>query len=124
MNYTTKELLKIIPLDEDLRTSLLKEYDTYGESKKVEIDFTCIDIFSEMTEVLADIKFRQFLDEVQEGKRKLTTDLMDQAKEAVLQDYEDMLSGKKHEQEQIESIREKLQSLAKFAKVQTPAQSN
>lgn len=125
MNFTTKEILKLIPLDNTLREQILKEYDSYGDGKKYDMGTIIWDAFTQLTNALIDLKFKKYMFEVENKQRKLTTDLYIKAKEAVYQDYDDILSGKKQDREQMEAIQKKLQSLAKLTnKTQTPVQSS
>ncbi|MDO8611057.1 MAG: hypothetical protein Q7R95_11075 [bacterium] len=114
MRYRTIEIIKLIPLNEEIRAKLLKEYDTYSEGKKFDVSSVIWSIFVEWTEILVDNKFKQLLDEAQMGKRELTTDLDLKAKDAVNKDYEDMLNGTTQDTAQIEKLREKLKSLSQL----------
>ncbi len=113
IQFTTKDIIKIIQLDEEQKKMLLAEYDSYDEGKKYEISSVCWNIFSEMTDKLTDIKYQHFIDEVEEGKRTLSPDIQDLARDVVHEEYRDILSGKKQDMQHIEEIRAKLQDLFK-----------
>jgi len=110
MQYNTKDIIKIIPLEPAYKEQLLAEYDTYDDSKKYEISAVCWATFTELTDKLADMKYKEFMEEVVLGKRKLTTNMMGDAYSAVHKEYEDVMTGKKQEVQQIDEIRNKLQT--------------
>ena len=110
-DYTIHDIIKLVPLSDQRRTQLLTGFDTYDKGKQIELKNTIWTAFHKMTDKLARIKYDEFLQDAQEGKRQLTPTLMQEARMAVHQDYEDKLAGKKPEKQQMEEVRETLQTI-------------
>lgn len=108
---TIFDITDILQLDKDFKDSLKKNFSTYSEDLKYEITDILWDGLSKLQNRLTELKYEQFQNEVISGKRKLTNNLYNEAKQAVWQDLEDILSGKKQEVDQMEEIRSKLQLL-------------
>lgn len=102
---TVLDLATILQLDEWVKDDLRKNFDSWNDELKYETQKTLWDGVYELKDRLAKLKYEEFLLEVDEGKRELTTDLYHHAVKAVWQDFEDMLSGKKKELAQIEEIK-------------------
>jgi len=94
-NYTTKDIIKILPLEDQYRKNLLEEYDSYDEAKKYEVSSVCWKKFNEMTEQLAEKAYDFFLEEVAAGKRTMSPTLMEEAYKEVHAEYEDIINVKK-----------------------------
>jgi Tfp pilus assembly PilM family ATPase len=110
-DYTIHDIIKLVPMKEETRQKLLSEFDTYDKGTQLELKNTIWSAFHKMTDVLAQQKYEEFLQESEKGERKLTPTLMQEARMAVHQDYEDKLAGKKPEKEQMEEVRESLQTI-------------
>ncbi|OGK11275.1 hypothetical protein A2954_06130 [Candidatus Roizmanbacteria bacterium RIFCSPLOWO2_01_FULL_37_12] len=108
---TIFDIAEILQLDKDFKENLKKNFDTYSEDLKYEIIETLWDGLYKLQDKLTELKYQQFMDEVSDGKRELTNKLYNEAKMAIWKDFEDNLSGKKQEIDQMEQIRFKLQSL-------------
>lgn len=108
---TIKEVIKAIPLQEDMKRKLLSEYDTYDEATKFEVIHTCWNAFDAMRNILTDAKSQEFEAEVAAGRRKFGPDFTDEIEEAVWKEIDEYITGKKHEAEAIEQVRSQLQSL-------------
>jgi hypothetical protein len=63
-----------------------------------------------MTDKLAQLKYDHYMEEVETGKRQLTPTMMQEAYQAVHKEYQDILSGKQKEVQQIEDLRNKIQN--------------
>lgn len=103
------DLATILQLNEKTKENLKNNFDNYDDVKKADILNILWDGVFELKERLAKIKYEEFLLEVDEGKRELTTDMYDEATKAAWQDLEDMLSGKFQDLKQLEEVRAKLQ---------------
>ena len=110
-DFTVKDIIKIVPLEEALRKELLANFDSYPQAQKFDIESSLWNAFTELTEELKKIKFEEFVKEIALGKKNTRTDLMNEAEKEVYKDYEDILSGKMEEIQQIDSVREKLAEL-------------
>lgn len=102
--FTISDLATVLQIDPGLKEDLVKRFDSFDSDTQYRTQEILWDGLHELKEKLTELKYEQFLAEVDEGKRKLMSDLYDQAEEAVWQDFEDILSGKKKEKEQIENI--------------------
>lgn len=110
-NLTPHELIKIIPLEKETRAELLRDYDSYNEDKRVDILMICWKAFGQLKDKMQEIKYQQFLLEVEKGERKLTQDFMYEVNDAVWEDIEEILQGKREEKEELDDIRKQLQTL-------------
>jgi len=106
------DIADILQLDQEFKDNLKKNFDTYSEDTKFEITDTLWEGLYKLQNRLTEVKYQQYMDEVAQGKRQLTNQLYSEAKRAVWSDFEDILSGKKHEVDQMDEIREKLKSLS------------
>lgn len=106
-----EEVIKAVPLKESTKEELLKNYHSYDDNRKTEIIHVCWKGFNQMKVEMERIKYQQFLIEVEEGKRTFAPDFMQQVQDAVWQDIEDLISGKKNEQIELTTIRTQLQQL-------------
>lgn len=109
-NLTIFDIAKILQFDDSQIAELKKNYDSYDDAKKVEVMDVMWQSFFDLHEKLSSLKYDQFMEEVAQGKRELKTDLFFQAKKAVMKDFEEILAGKPQENQQIEQLRNKLQS--------------
>lgn len=109
-DLTIKDIIKIIPLEKDYREKLLLEFDSFDESLQLEIKEICWKAFFDYKAELEEIKFQEFLMDIGEEKRHLSTDFMTQAHLAVWQDLMDILNGKREENKQIKEIQEKIKT--------------
>lgn len=93
--FTVTDLATILQLDDSIKEDLRKNFDKYDDQLKYEILSLLWNKVHELKNRLAKLKYKVFLLEVDDGKRKLTTDLYRQAVKVVWQDFDDMLGGKK-----------------------------
>jgi len=112
---TILDLATILQLDDSLKEELKNNFDKYSEGLKYGILDTLWNNFYKLRDELAKLKYQELLKEIELGKSQLTNDLYLQAQKRVWKDFEDMLSGKKQEVDQMEQIRVKLQSLTNKA---------
>lgn len=109
-DYNISDLATILQLDPITKDNLIKKYPNYPDSTKEKIIEILWNGVFELMDRLAQLKHEELLVEVQDGKRELTTDLYHQAVKAVRQDFEEILSGRKNESEEIAKIRANLQT--------------
>lgn len=108
LNLTVFDLANILQLDQSIKDNLQKNYEDYTEEKKYDVLTILWDGVHELKKKLADLKYEQFMEEVDLGKRGLTNDMYDQAVKGVWQDFKDILSGKINDIEEINRIRGQL----------------
>lgn len=106
----TKDVIKAIPLDTEVKEKLLAQFDSMEDGKKADITLICWDAFHKMRKVFNEAKYQEFMAEVGAGKREMNPKLNREAEDAAWQDIEDMISGKKEEDSKIADIRKQLQS--------------
>lgn len=108
LNLTVFDLATILQLDDSVRDNLRKNYDNYSDVKKYDVLSILWDGIHDLKKKLAVLKYEQFMQEVDAGKRELTNDMYDEAVKAVWQDFQDILSGKNNDIEEINRIRNQL----------------
>lgn len=108
LNLTVHDLATILQLDDAVKENLRKNYDNYSDAKKYDVLAILWDGVHDLKKKLADLKYEQFLQEVDAGKRELTNDIYNQSVKAVWQDFQDILSGKNNDIEEINRIRSQL----------------
>jgi hypothetical protein len=64
-----------------------------------------------MREQLIDLKYQEYLEDVEKGIKPLANDLYDQAVAAVWKNFDEILAGNRQDATEIDSIRTKLQAL-------------
>ena len=106
--YTLVNLATILGLGNEFQEELKSKYPSYSEDEKYETAKILWDNFNILKSRLAELKYQQFMTEVDEGKRELTTDMYSQAIKAVWQDFDDILLGKIKDKEQIEKLRQEI----------------
>ena len=111
-NLTVYDLAKILQLDNRIQEKLRKEYNGYNANLQYDILNILWNGVFELKTRLAKNKYELFLQEVDEGKRELNSNLYQEAVKAVWKDFENILAGynKMEETQQIQEAREKLQS--------------
>lgn len=108
-NYTIEDLALIIGYQMPEIQKLSQEFKLGDEETKENILTVLWDGLYELKEKLAKLKYEKLLLEVDEGKRELTSDLYPEAVKQVWQDFDDIVSGKKKEIDQIEEIMVRMQ---------------
>lgn len=113
--YTTQEVIKIIPLDKDIREELINDFDSYDEEHKLAVAKICWPSFHKLVAVLRTKYNAQILEEITAGTRVIAKDssLIDEIELAVEKELNERLDGKVEEQVELSSLREKLKSLSK-----------
>lgn len=112
-NYTTLEIIHALPLDVSLKDRLIKEFPTYDEDERREIAEVCWGAFHEMVRALEAYWLDRITDEVGKGIRSGTPDVSRQVYEVLRQDLDERISGKIDDDIRLDTVRAKLQSLAK-----------
>jgi hypothetical protein len=107
---TIADISKILQLNNNYIEELSNNFSSYDEDLRYGIVEILWNGLHELKNRLAKLKYENLLLEVDEGKRQLTTDIYAQAVKAVWQDFEDILSGKKNELDQIATIKAQLQT--------------
>lgn len=110
-DYTTEEVIKIIPLDEERRKQILNDYPTYEEACKYEVGRACWRVFHQFRKEVTDVIYLEFMNEVEAGERKMDETFMDSIEKAVDEEFTQILNGKIVERSQIHEIRSKLEGL-------------
>lgn len=117
------DLATILQLDSQVKEKLAKNFEDYSENLQETILKILWDGVLELQKRLAKLKYEGFLQEIKEGKRKLTTDLYSEAVETVWKDFDELTSGKKDDIRLIESIRAQLKPLIQSTMDSSPAPS-
>ena len=116
---TIFDISKILKFDIDQTNDLKKDYENADGEKKVEIMDIMWKGFFELHKKLSDLKYKQLMQEVGEGKRNMTTDLYSQAKKLAMKEIENILSGTPQEVLQMDELRNKIKNLIPTTKNST-----
>jgi hypothetical protein len=108
--YTIFDILTILGLEENYKGNLRRKFNSYSDGLKYDIQKIIWDSLYDLHKKLSMVKYQQFLEEARLGKRPLLSDLYNQAKAAVWQDFDDILAGRPQELKEIDEIRAKLQT--------------
>lgn len=108
---TIQEVIKSLPLEEEVKIELLTNYGTYPENKKFAITQICWDAFGQMEDALQSFWTEQIMEEVASGKRVVKSTLAEEVQNAVWQDIEDRITGKNEDNEKLDKVRSELEKL-------------
>lgn len=106
---TTKQLLKILPMSEEVRGEILGKFDSLSDDQKLEIKKLCWMMFFE----LLNDKIRHELDQALvtiEDEKKKGTGLYKEVEERVLKEFREKLM-KEAEKETVGKVREELEKV-------------
>ncbi len=106
---TTLDILKCIPLTDELRTDIVTRYETMDPGERYDVSQTIWDALWEYHRILADEYFEVLLERAGRGEEQLTTDLYDRAKKKVWDHLEIVWSGHKTDEQELDEIRNQLQ---------------
>lgn len=111
--FTIEEKIKILfQADMRNRDILLEEYATCDSARKADIVQVITDQYASLYDGLAVLKYDELMNEVSEGIRTISNDLLQQAYAAVHEDLRDVLTGKVKDDQEIRNIQQKIQSLS------------
>ncbi|CAN5138372.1 hypothetical protein BH09PAT2_BH09PAT2_08140 [soil metagenome] len=108
---TIQEIIKIIPLDNNLKFRLLAEYDSYDDAAKSEIIHTCYGAFFELEKAIKDTLYEEYLEEVARGDREINDRFHDDMDRVVWQEIEARLNGKQEAQDELHEVRKQLEKI-------------
>lgn len=108
---TILDLATILQLNESIKDDLRKNFDSWDDELKYEIQKVLWDGVHELKDRLAKLKYEQFMLEVEQGKRQLMTNMYSEAVKAAWEDLEGIAAGKNKDTELIEEIRTQLKPL-------------
>lgn len=107
----TTDLITLLPIDNGLKTSLNNKLLNVGNEERLDYEQLLWSVFSEYKEKLENIYYQEMFIEAEQNKRELTAGLMQRAKKRAAEEFENVLSGKKQELQEVDEIRSKLQTL-------------
>ncbi len=110
--YNIPDLLKVLNIEKVTADYIVKNYDSFNDTLKYSIIETLWDGFYELKEKVTKLKYEQLLIEVELGKLEFNNDLQRQAEAAAWKEFEDILSGKRTESDEINKLRDKLKGLS------------
>jgi len=109
--FTTEEVIKIIPLDQAKKDEILNAWPSYEEERKYTVGRECWKIFHTYRNELTGFIHTEYTREVELGKRKMTPTFLDEVEKEVESVFNELLAGKQSERKEISEIRSKLQNL-------------
>ena len=122
IDFKLLDLASILQFDEFYKVKLKADFDDYDTGRKYEILKILWDGVFELKEKLAQIRYEQLLEEVEQGKKELTTNLYQEAVRSVWDDFENLVSGKNKDEKLIESIRSQINPLIQDKVSPSPTQ--
>lgn len=108
------QLGKMIGLDNEYLNKINNEYQNANEDRRYQIMEILWKGFFELLNDITKIKYRQFLAEVALGKRKLESDLYQQAQQETKNYLLKTLTGEIEDELKIEEIRKKISTFTKI----------
>ena len=108
------QLGKMIGLDNEYLNKINNEYQNANEDRRYQIMEILWKGFFELLNDITKIKYRQFLAEVALGKRKLESDLYQQAQQEAKNYLLKTLTGEIEDERKIEEIRKKISTFTKI----------
>ncbi len=105
------QLGKILGFEESYIQKLEAEYQKANDDGRYEIMDVLWKYFFKLYDKLTALKYAQFFKEVAQGKRQLTSTMYQEAQEEVKTYFQKILTGEAEDEEKIELLRKKIQSL-------------
>lgn len=105
--FTTKQLLKILPMSEGLRKEVLSRFDSLSEDQKLEIKKICWLMFFELYNDKVEYEFKKTLLAVKDKKGKLKSNLYQKIEEQTHNELRSILL-QKTEGEAVVKVRKEL----------------
>lgn len=102
------QLGKMIGLEKEYLDNLYQEYLHADEDRRYQIMDILWEGFFKLLDKITEIKFQQFIAEAAMGKRELTTDLYQQARQEAKNYLYKVLTDELKDEEKIEEIRKKI----------------
>jgi len=106
-----QDIIKILPLEEGEREALNKKYQEGDKDVQFSLQQSLWGIFNDYKQSLTELKLNELLAEVKEGKHELSKHMNQEASQKVWEGFDEVLSGKAADRQQIQAVREKLQGL-------------
>ena len=105
--FTTKQLLKILPMSEEIRNEVLGKFDSLSEDQKLAIKKFCWLMFYQLLNDKTQYAFKKALLDVKEGKGKLKSNLYQEIEKQALKELKKALL-QEAEESAVEGVRSKL----------------
>lgn len=107
------QLGKILGFEENYIQRLEKEYQLGNEDVRYEIMDILWRYFFTLYDKLTWEKYNQFLSEIALGKRKLSSDLYQQAQDEIKEYFKKVLTGEIEDEQKIAQLRKKILEMVK-----------
>lgn len=106
----TKDVIRQLPIKEDLKNDLISRFDTMSAGDKHDLMMLVYGVQDAMLDDLAEERFTEKLEAIAEGRADASPDTYD---EAVKQAQQDMLglSEEKSKTDELSDVRNKLQTI-------------
>lgn len=102
------QLGKMIGIDKDYLDKLYQEYQNASEGRRYQIMEILWNGFFRLLDRITELKFQQFIYEAAMGRRNLTSDFYQQARQAAKEYLFKTLTGEVEDEQKIEEIRKKI----------------
>lgn len=107
---TTKDLITLLPLGNELQQKLLSEFDSFGPDAKFEMEKVLWGAHDAMHEAKVERKLEGQFEEALHGNRDLDSDFYNNAEKAVGHDEQVSVSNQSNSHD-LEIVRNKLQAI-------------
>ena len=119
MRITTKQLLKFLPIDTNIRNKVLENCDSYQDDQKLALEKFCWELFYEIINLESRYEFEKTLEKAKDGNINLDPLLYQKIESQLYKKFmRDLMDL--HEYEAISDIRKNLKSVIN-SKIQTQA---
>src|SRR3989344_9460500 len=119
MRITTKQLLKFLPIDINIRNKVLENCDSYQDDQKLALEKFCWELFYEIINMESRYEFEKTLEKAKDGNINLDPLLYQKIESQLYKKFmRDLMDL--HEYEAISDIRKNLKSVIN-SKIQTQA---
>lgn len=112
-DFTTEEVIKIIPMDEAKRKELLQKYASATDDEKYVLGRAAWNVFHTFREQVTNLIYSEFMQQIIDGKRTKTPTIMDEVEQEVEHEFEELIAGKHEEMSEISDIRSRLEAFIK-----------
>ena len=112
---TTQQILKILPMSEDIRTDILTKFDGFNEDQKLSLRKLCWTMFFQLYNDQVNYEFQKTLLEVKDKKRGLQKNMYQKIEDQVFNQLKQKLLIHA-DKSAVENVRSKLQQFFRAKK--------
>lgn len=114
MKIVTKDIIRILTFNDELKTQLLSEWDTYSEDKRLNLEEIIWDTYADLYQMRYDMNTDIAIQELSEGEQPLDTKFAERIRQQTDDEFEQLFQQGIPVANLVEA-RDKLQDLIKNA---------